>query len=149
MRKKLTLARRAALGLALLPAGAPLLHAQEVQIAADTTRSIQFMNGGIGQSERVAMRKAGGAFKLRVEFSERADNEFIADADLRITDMRGRPVLTLADAGPIVTVNVPNGSYRVDATFHGQTETRVITLRGRDSANLYFHWTGVPKAAAS
>ncbi|HEV7574859.1 MAG TPA: hypothetical protein VGO85_02350 [Caldimonas sp.] len=147
--KTLTLAKHAALGAALLSTGAPLLHAQDVQIAPGTTASIQFMNGGVGESERASIRKAGAAFKLRVELSERADNELVADAALKITDMKGQPVLDLAQAGPIVNVNVPNGTYRVDASLHGQTESRVVTLRGRDRANLYFHWVGSPKAATS
>ena len=146
--KTLTIARQAALGLALLHAGAPLLHAQQVQVAAGTTRLIQFMNGGIGQAEQASMRKAGKAFKLRIEFSERADNEFIADSDLTITDVEGHPVLALAHAGPIVNVNLPNGTYRVVASFQGRTETRIVRLSGRESADLYFHWRGVAKAAA-
>jgi hypothetical protein len=146
--KTSTLAWQAGLGLALLAAGAPLLHAQQVQTVAGTTPSIQYMNGGIGQSEQASIRKAGEAFKLRVEFSERADNEFVADAALKITDMKGQPVLDLAEAGPIVNVNLPNGSYRVDASLHGQSESQLVTLHGRDSANLNFHWKGDREAAS-
>ena len=139
------IAKQAALGLALLYAAAPLVHAQEERVAVETMRPIQFMNGGIGQSDEALTRKAGKAFKLRVEFSERKDNEFVADADLRITDMQGHPVLVLHSAGPIVNVNLPDGKYRVAASFHGQTQTRLVTLRGKAGEDLYFHWTGAAK----
>jgi hypothetical protein len=143
--KMLTVARHTALGLALLYAAAPLVRAQQVQVATGTTGPIQFMNGGIGKSEQTSMREAGKAYRLRVELSERADNEFIADADLQITDMQGRPVFALPEAGPIVNVDLPQGEYRVAATFDGQTESRLITLRGRQREDVYFHWKGKPK----
>jgi hypothetical protein len=146
--KTRTLAGRVVIGLALLQAGAPFLHAQPVQIATGTTRSIQFMNGGIDRAERASMRQAGKAFKLRVEFSEGPDDASIADSALTITDVEGRPVLVLAHAGPIVNVNLPNGAYRVAAGFQGRTEIRSVSLRGRDGADLYFHWNAVRKAVA-
>ena len=136
------LTRHAALGLALLYAGAPLVHAQEEPVVIEAARLTPFMSGGDGVSEEAAMRKAGKDFNLRIQFSERRSNEFVADAGLNITDLRGNPVFVLTDAGPIVNVNLPDGRYRVAATFHGNTETQLVTLRGRAAQDLYFHWKG-------
>ena len=139
------LAGQAALGLALLCAGAPLVQAQDKPVAVQTTGSIQFMNGGVDKAEETFMRKAAKDFNLRVEFSERKDNEFVADASLNITDLGGKPVFVLRNAGPIVNVKLPDGEYRVAASFHGRTETRVVTLRGSAGEDLYFHWQGKVK----
>jgi hypothetical protein len=136
---------QAALGLALLYAAAPLVHAQEARVVVDTIPPIFFMNGGVGQSDEAFTRMAGKAFNLRLEFSERKDNEFVADADLMITDMQNNPVFALHDAGPIVNVMLPDGKYRVAATFHGQTEAQVVSLRGKAGEDLYFHWKGAAK----
>jgi hypothetical protein len=139
------IATQPALALVLLYAAAPMVHAQDEQVAVEARPPIQFMSGGIGQTEEAAMRKAAKDFNLRLEFSERKDNEFVADADLRITDMQGRPVFVLLDADPMVNVNLPDGRYRVAASLHGQTETRLVNLRGKEGENLYFHWNGNAK----
>ncbi len=136
------IAAQAALGLALLYAAAPLVHAQEELVVVETVRPTLFMNGGIGKPEAAYMRKAGKDFNLRIEFSERKDNEFVADADLTITDLRGNPVFALPNAGPIVNVNLPDGRYRVAASFHGKSETQLVTLRANAGQHLYFHWKG-------
>jgi transaldolase len=45
------------------------------------------------------MRRIGKDWPLRMIFSERKDNEFVADVNLLVTDMRGAPVLVLPAAG--------------------------------------------------
>jgi hypothetical protein len=137
--------RHAALAFALLCAGAPLVHAQQVMVEAGEKFAVPFMSGGIGQAEAAAMRKAGRDFDLRVEFSERQDNDFVADADLQVTDMSGAAVFTLADAGPIVNVELPAGQYRVASSWHGQTESRLVQLDGKSGQDLFFHWQGGPQ----
>lgn len=136
------IAKHPALALALLYAAAPLVHAQDEEVVVEARPAIQFMSGGIGQSDEAAMRKAAKDFNLRLEFSERKDNEFVANADLRITDMQGRPVFVLLDADPMVNVNLPDGRYRVMTSLHGQTESRLVNVRGTAGENLYFHWKG-------
>ena len=142
------IAAQTALGLALLYATAPLVHAQEELVVVETLGSTPFMNGGVGKSDEAYMRQAGKDFNLHIEFSERKDNEFVADADLTITDLRGNPVFVLANAGPIVNVSLPDGRYRVAASFHGKTETQLVTLRAKAGQDLYFHWKGDVKLDA-
>jgi hypothetical protein len=142
-----TLASRPALALALLCAATPLVHAQEAPLVVEVHPQVQFMTGGIGQSDEAAVRKAEKYFKLRLAFSERKDNEFAADVDLRITDMSGRPVFVLLDADPMVNLNLPDGRYRVAASLDGQTETRLVDLHGGAGENLYFHWKGEARPA--
>ena len=142
----------AALGVALLCVAAPAVHAQEAATHAATEIEVPFMDGGIGKSEAASMRRAGKRFDLRMEFSSRKDNEFIAAARLLVTDMTGAPVLTLADAGPIVNMELPAGRYRVAATWHGRTETRLVSLNGKagqSGTDLYFHWDASSKGSAS
>lgn len=133
----------AALAVALLYATTPLVHAQEVAGEPAAGIATPYASGGIGKDEAAAMRKAGKDFDLRVEFSGRKDNEFVADANLVVTDLSGASVFALADAGPIVNVELPAGRYRVSASWHGRTETRLVSLDGKggaDGKDLFFHW---------
>ncbi len=140
------LLKHAAIGAAIVAglAGAPQARAQDA-VVLETVRTTMFMNGGVSKADEAYMRKAGRDFNLRIEFSERKDNEFVADADLTITDLQGMPVFVLSDAGPIVNLNLPDGQYRVAATFHGQTEVQHVTVKGRTGQDLYFHWKGRAK----
>jgi hypothetical protein len=134
-----------ALGLTVTYAATPLVRAQEDIVVTETVRASIFMNGGIGKDEEAYMRKAGKDFNLRIEFSERKDNEFVADADLAITDVRGNPVFLLPSAGPIVNLNLPPGKYRVAASFKGKTETQLVNVPASGGQDLYFHWKGKAK----
>jgi hypothetical protein len=142
-------AKLAALGLALLAGSASLVHAQQVGVQTAASSGIPFMNGGVGKSEVAYMRKAGRDFELHVEFSERKDSEFIADANLVVTDMHGAPVFQLPEAGPIVNLDLPDGRYRVSATFHGQTKSQLVELNAKSGKDLFFHWQGGPKGSTS
>jgi hypothetical protein len=135
----------AALCMALLYTVAPAARAQDEIVVTETVRASIFMNGGIGKDEEAYMRKAGKDFNLRIEFSERKDNEFLADVDLAITDLAGNPVFVLPGAGPIVNLNLPQGKYRVAASFRGKTETQLVAIPATGGRDLSFHWRGKPK----
>jgi hypothetical protein len=142
----------AALGLTLLCLAAPLVHAKDATAQAGAAIAVPYMVGGVGKSDAATMRRRGRNFDLRLEFSTRSDNEFVADADLLVTDINGGAVLALADAGPMVNVNLPKGRYKVSATWHGQTQSQAVDLDGRpgpDGKNLEFHWQGRPAGTAS
>lgn len=108
------------------------------QMAGATT----YLNGGVGAGDEAYMHRIAKDWPLRMVFSERKDNAFVADVNLKITDHQGDPVLSLPSAGPMTYAKLPPGDYRVTATFGGRTETRNVTLDGKSGADLYFHWKG-------
>lgn len=128
------------LGAAALPA-----RAQDELILLETAHVTRYLNGGIGKEDEAHMRRIAHEWPLRMIFSERKDNEFVADVRLVVTDSRGAPVLALADAGPMTYASLPAGTYRISATFHGITESRQVTLDGQQGRDVYFHWKGKPK----
>ena len=128
------------LGAATLPA-----RAQDELILLETARSTTYVNGGVGKEEEAHMRKIAKDWPLRMIFSERKDNEFVADVNLFVTDHRGAPVLTLNNTGPMTYAMLPAGKYCITATFHGIAESRDVTLDGKQGKDVYFHWKGKPK----
>ncbi|MEW5834522.1 MAG: hypothetical protein AB1832_05615 [Pseudomonadota bacterium] len=128
------------LGAATLPA-----RAQDELILLETARATTYVNGGVSKEEEAHMRKIAKDWPLRMIFSERKDNEFVADVNLFVTDHRGAPVLTLNNTGPMTYAMLSAGKYRITATFHGITESREVTLDGKQGKDVYFHWKGKPK----
>ncbi|HWS05157.1 MAG TPA: hypothetical protein VN230_05160 [Burkholderiaceae bacterium] len=128
------------LGAATLPA-----RAQDELILLETARATTYVNGGVGKEEEAQMRKMAKDWPLRMMFSERKDNEFVADVNLFVTDHRGGPVLALNNAGPMTYAMLPAGKYRITAAFRGITESREVTLDGKQGKDVYFHWKGKPK----
>ncbi len=144
----LSLPRRALLGTlaaTALGAAVPLAHAQDELVVVEPMRVTTYLNGGIGADEEQMMRKAAKDWPLRMIFSERKDNEFVADVRLLVTDAKGAPVLMLHGAGPMTYAMLPAGKYRISASHKGQTETREVTLDGKTGRDVYFHWTGKAK----
>lgn len=143
--------RRASVGalaaVLLVAAAAPAARAQDKSnelILLETARVVTYINGGVSKEEESYMRRIARDWPLRMIFSERKDNEFVADVNLSIVDARGAPVLLLNDAGPMTYVMLPPGKYRISATFHGITESRDVTLDGKQGQDVYFHWKGKP-----
>lgn len=134
-----------AAGVLLAAATTVPAHAQDGLVLLETVRSATFINGGIGKDEEAYMRRVAKDWPLRMIFSERKDNEFVADVNLLVTDTRGAPVLALPAAGPMTYAMLPAGKYRVTASFHGNAESREVTLDGKQGRDVYFHWKGQPK----
>jgi hypothetical protein len=136
-----TLSASTAIALSLLGSGA-LAHAQENAATAEAASAL-YMNGGIGKDEQDYMRSTAKDFNVRMEFSEGQRNEFVADVNLAIADTRGNTLLQLSDAGPLTNLRLPEGQYRVSASVDGQTETKAVTVSGKNGKNLYFHWNAM------
>lgn len=120
-------------------------HAQDELILLESARRTTYLNGGVGRDEETYMHKVAKDWPLRMIFSERKDDEFVANVSLSVTDARGAPVLTLDNAGPMTYARVPAGTYRVTASTGGVTESREVTLDGKQGKDVYFHWKGKPK----
>ena len=147
-----TTSRGATLGaitLAVLMSAVTLpARAQDELILLEKAHATTYENGGIGHSEQEAMRKTANEWPLRMVFSARKDNEFEAGVKLLVTDDRGAPLLVLNSAGPMTYAKLPPGKYRVTATANGLTESREVTLDGKQGRDVFFHWAGTPKIAA-
>jgi hypothetical protein len=125
---------------ALMTVAALPAHAQDELIVVEQARATMYLNGGIGKDDEAYMRKVAKDWPLRMIFSERKDNEFVADVNVAVTDTRGTPYLMLSDAGPMTYVMLPAGKYRISARFNGKLETREVTLDGKTGRDVAFHW---------
>lgn len=100
-----------------------------------------YRNGGVGRDDEMAMRKDAHNWPLRMTFSERKNDEFVANVGVKVFNQKGEAVLRLKDAGPMTYVQVPQGNYRITARFKDHTLTRTVHV-GPKGADANFHWVG-------
>ncbi len=128
--------------LAALLLGSVSLALAQDDVVVETATVSTYLNGGIGQDEQATMKRLSKDFPLRLTFSERKDDEYIANVPVVISDARGNPVFVLDKSGPMLFVILPNGKYKVSARFKGLTEAQEVTIDGASGKDLYFHWSG-------
>ena len=127
----------ALIGASLLAAFTLNAYAQDV-VKTDTGAS--YLNGGVGGEEQAEMRRRAAEFPIRMTFSTGKDGEYVANASVVITDAHGKSVFELSNAGPMLDVALPNGSYKVNVSVEGVTESHAVTVSGRAGKDLQFHW---------
>lgn len=140
----------AAVLIALTAGTVPLVHAaakHAPQQAATNAAEPAYLNGGVGKDDAARMHAAAKDYSLQIQFSERRDDEFIADAAVKIADAHGTTVFERSDVGPILLVRLAPGKYRVTATADGRSETRTATIAAHGTTDVSFHWNGMAKAA--
>ena len=126
---------------ATLAGAMPLVHAAGV--------TPDFMNGGVGKDDAARMHAQAKHYPLQIEFSERHDNEFVADAKVKIADARGHTVFERSGMGPILLVRLPSGRYRVTASADGHAEARTVRVPGHGTKTVYFHWNDAHERSTS
>lgn len=116
---------------ALACVGASALTLVQAQSALPAMRSegaVSYVCGGIGTDESTAMRAAMKSHPLSLLFA-RADGAYLADVSVTLSGGAGAPV-TLRAAGPVCLLDLPAGSYTVEASLEGTSKRQSVTVGG-------------------
>jgi hypothetical protein len=118
--------------------GAPMIPLPPVK----THGEVQYVTGGIGESEYVSMRQAQCKFPLALEFVRKAAQHdgHIADVDVSVIDGEGRDMLAVRSDGPYLLAKLPDGEYTVRATYFGHTLEQTVRVAAGASARAVFVW---------
>lgn len=94
---------------------------------------VEYLSGGIGKDESMAIENATRQGPLTLEFAvkDRQHADFVADAHVVVRDAKGRTALQTTTDGPFLLAKLTPGSYAVDATLDGRTlHEEVLVKRG-------------------
>jgi hypothetical protein len=107
-----------------------------------TQGEIQYVTGGIGEAEYIALRQAQCKFPLALEFIRRAADydAYVADVDVVVIDEHGVEVLAVRSDGPYLLAKLPDGDYTVRATYFGHTLERDVRVAASASARVALVW---------
>ncbi len=122
-----------------LPATAPPGASATAAGAPKVQRAggIEYVNGGIGEESRAALQALQPEFPLRLVFSTRGGEYFVADT-VTVGDDRGQ-LLALPSVGPILMLKLPPGDYTVNAIYSGRTEQKQIKV-GHAAQTVNWRW---------
>ena len=136
---KTTIPRTAATFLALA-LGAAVAHASARLPPVQTSGSVEYLSGGIGQSESSAIERASAHWPLTLEFAihARPRDEFAADVKVRVRDAQGHTALEATSDGPFLLARLGPGHYAVEATLAGRTLHEKVSVEAGHPAKAVF-----------
>ena len=112
-----------------LLAGA-LLSGSVIAAAQPAASEVRWTCGGIGSDERRMLEELRRDAKLELLFVTARRGGYVAGA--RVSVNRGATTVASFDAdGPICLVDLPPGSYRIEARIGEATATSVVTISAK------------------
>lgn len=103
----------------LLLALPPAAVAQDEILAPGFANGIPYLSGGIGDEEREAIDRARNNYNIKLVLAE-TSGSYVSDVTLHITTVLGDPVISIPSAGPLVLLQLPPGTYLINAAYEGR-----------------------------
>jgi hypothetical protein len=130
MKTPIALAAASVTALVMLAFLAPL-SAQTLSAtpsSAARTAGVPYSAGGVGLDQRNEMQRLAASHNLLVKFAEANGDYLVPDA---VSVRKGNTeLLSVTDAGPLLYVNLPNGTYTVAATYKGVVRSKSVSVAG-------------------
>jgi hypothetical protein len=106
---------------------------------------VRYIVGGWSGAARRELALEAAQYSVTLVFAHRGSSEYIADVNVRVADERGAEIAALNEAGPIVLLGLPPGSYQVTVTRNGHALARAVTVGPRTRRQTVFYWSGVQR----
>jgi len=124
-----------AASLALAQTGVP--GAPPSPVVQHLPNGIDYLSGGAGEETRKAMATHAAELPFKLVLSGTGGEYVVADR-LVVRSAQGE-AFTVPDAGPIVMMRLPPGTYTFEATVQGRTERRNARI-GSGAQTLDWRW---------
>ena len=115
------------------------------ELTAKTSNGVSYLSGGFGEYERERLHNIAGGDNLELSFALQNKN-YLGGANVLIKDAKGNNVLEAVSGGPLFFVDLPAGSYTVEATAMGKTLKQAVHVPSKGHARVYFAWNSVGEA---
>jgi hypothetical protein len=116
--------------------------AEEAVQANDVARSIDYVSGGIGESELEMMQGKAKDFPLELVFVQKSKQkeEYLADIKVKIQDAHKNIVLETVAEGPYLFVNLPQGRYTITAVYNKDEKIKYARVYSKKHQKVVFWW---------
>jgi len=103
-------------------------------------QGIEYMTGGISLDEAEFMSNYIYVYSVRMLFSEGACGRSITGVNVSIYDNHQKLVFQLNDAQPQLFINLPKGSYYVQADYNGDKQGHQFQLKEGENKKIVLNW---------
>ncbi len=107
--------------------------------AVQEVDGVRYVTGGFGLDESTAFRQAIPQYRLGMVFSQ-ASGAYVANVPVRIEGRGNAPSLNVTATGPYLLIDLPQGRYRIQATYNGRELTRDVSVSGGRGHRVGFAW---------
>lgn len=90
-------------------------------VEGKTTQGFPYLSGGVSSDEREVMEERGKSYNVKLIFAGKT-GAYLSNVKLVIGDTKGGEIISITTNGPWFFIQVPSGSYSVNATFTGETK---------------------------
>ena len=122
----------AALLWALQPVGA--------MVRGTTDQGRSYVSGGVGGEEMNSLNGERGQYTVSILTASKGTGAYLSGAHIVITDGKAGPILSTVMDGPWLLIDLPAGSYQIDAIYGDTTQTSKFTFAagGHRQSVFYF-----------
>lgn len=99
------------------------------------------VSGGVGDLEQSKLKEERNQYTLWAITAARGSGAYLSDVRVEIADRAGQTVYSGTLDGPWLMVDLPRGSYIVQAAFRDQVQRKSTTIdSARDQHQMIFHF---------
>lgn len=137
--------------LALAASMTSTVRAQDTGAESLDLGQLSYISGGIGADESAAMKAQASSYSLALIFAQHLDGQdvFLASVPVVISKDDGTSVLDIVTEGPYLLVNLPEGIYRISATYGQREKTANVQIKPGAHERRTFLWEELGSAAVS
>lgn len=88
---------------------------------------VMYASGGVGKDERMAMDTMAKNYNFKLVFVE-APRDYVSGVKVKIEDHSGKLLLETTSSGPWFFAKLPQGDYRIIASFRHHREMKNIKV---------------------
>ena len=126
--------------LALFAATGVAIAAETVEpLVPQSSEGIRYLSGGIGEDELAQIEAAKTSYNVKILLAEKSGH-YISEVRLTLSSLLGEKLVDIPSAGPFVLLQVPAGTYQIDATYEGHAQQRRITINTARPLSAVLFW---------
>ena len=122
-----------------LPCSALLAEESVEPLLPQTSEGIRYMTGGIGDEELAQIDAAKTDYNVKLVLAEKTGT-YISSVKLTLSNILGDTLVDIASAGPLVLLQLPTGTYQINATYEGKLLQKRIDCRANRAQTVVFGW---------
>lgn len=100
----------------------------DMVIANANTHNIPLFSGGVGEDEMDYIKSIQHQYDIKFLFTANT-GEYLSDMHVSITNKSGEMVVNTVTSGPVLLINLPSGTYNVQASEGGVTHEQKIAVK--------------------